>query len=79
VLLGVLYMQKRGNIPEGRLFSIFVILIFGLRFIYEFYKEDQVAFEQGLVLNMGQILSIPLIIAGIFILMRSFKKKDEII
>jgi phosphatidylglycerol:prolipoprotein diacylglycerol transferase len=79
ILLGVLYMQKRGNIPEGRLFSIFVIMIFGLRFIYEFYKEDQVAFEQGLALNMGQILSIPLIIAGIFILMRSFKKKDEII
>jgi len=79
LLLGAIYIQKQAKLPEGRLFSLFVILIFGLRFIYEFYKEDQVAFEEGLALNMGQILSIPLIIAGLFLLMRSFKKKNEII
>lgn len=79
ILLGILYLQKQAKLPEGRLFSIFVILIFGLRFLYEFYKEDQVDFEAGLALNMGQILSIPLVLAGLFILMRSFKKKNEII
>lgn len=79
ILLFALYFRQKEKLPEGRLFSLFVILIFGLRFVYEFYKEDQVAFEEGLFLNMGQILSIPLVIAGLFIFIRSFKKKDEII
>ncbi|HEY8402294.1 MAG TPA: prolipoprotein diacylglyceryl transferase [Cytophagaceae bacterium] len=82
-LLLYIYNLKKGKTPEGRLFGLFVILIFGLRFLYEYFKEPQVDFEIEMVqtygINMGQLLSIPLIIAGIFILLRSFKKRDEIV
>lgn len=78
LLLLAIYLKQGARLPEGRLFSLFVILIFGLRFIYEFFKEAQVDFEKSLTLNMGQILSIPLIIIGLFIFIRSFKKKNEI-
>lgn len=57
----------KGSMPEGLLFGIFLIVIFGLRFLYEFLKENQVDFEDNLTFNMGQWLSIPLVIAGIAI------------
>lgn len=62
--------KTRPNLPEGRIFGLFVVLLFTLRFFYEFLKENQVDFEEGLSLNMGQILSIPLVLAGFWILFR---------
>ncbi len=58
---------------QGRLFGLFCIVCFGLRFCYEFLKENQVAFEDGLVLNMGQWLSIPMVILGGICIFRSRK------
>lgn len=75
VLLFFIWKKRKGQTPPGRIFGIFLIILFGLRFIYEFYKENQVEFEDELTLNMGQILSIPLVLAGIIILARSFNKK----
>ena len=40
----------------------------------EFVKENQVGFEEGMALNMGQLLSIPFVILGIFLIWRSFRK-----
>ena len=51
-----------------------MIALWSLRFFYEFLKENQVGFEDQLKLNMGQLLSIPLIIVGILVLIRSYKK-----
>ena len=62
------YYKKDGKPRPGFLFGIFLIVVFGFRFIVEFIKEPQVAFENSMALNMGQLLSIPLIIAGIVIL-----------
>ena len=62
------------NTPPGRIFGLFMIILWCLRFSYEFLKENQEAFEYGLPLNMGQILSIPLFIAGIYILIQSYRK-----
>jgi len=67
-----LLWQKNPSLPEGRIFGLFVVLLFTLRFFYEFLKENQVEFEDSLSLNMGQFLSIPMILAGIWILSRSF-------
>jgi phosphatidylglycerol---prolipoprotein diacylglyceryl transferase len=78
ILLLYMYSRKKGATPEGRIFGTFVVILFTLRFLYEFIKAPQVDFENDMALNMGQILSIPLIIAGIFILLRSFRKKNEI-
>jgi len=65
------------NLPEGRIFGLFMIVLWSLRFTYEFLKENQVPFEDRLPLNMGQILSIPLVLVGIFILIRSYKKEKS--
>lgn len=72
------YNQKREKTPEGRLFAIFVVALFTFRFFVEFLKEPQVEFESTMFLNMGQILSIPLVVAGVFILIKTYKKKNEI-
>ncbi len=72
-----IWKKRKEHTPLGRIFGIFLIILFGLRFVYEFFKENQVEFEDELVLNMGQILSIPLVLAGIFILARSFSKKNN--
>jgi prolipoprotein diacylglyceryl transferase len=72
---------KKEKTPEGSLLGIFLIYIFGLRFFYEFLKEDQVAFEKDLVLNMGQWLSIPAVIAGIIVLLianRNARRKEAL-
>lgn len=62
------------NLPEGRIFGIFMIVLWTLRFLYEYLKISQVPFEDEMKFNMGQLLSIPLIIVGIFVLIRSYKK-----
>jgi prolipoprotein diacylglyceryltransferase len=54
---------------------MFLILIFGVRFFIEFLKEPQVGFESNMALNMGQLLSIPFILAGIYLVIRSQRVK----
>jgi prolipoprotein diacylglyceryl transferase len=71
-LLLHLYYKNSGKPREGLLFSIFLILVFTSRFFIEFIKKEQVTFEENMVLNMGQILSIPLIIIGVVLLWKCF-------
>ena len=66
VLLNFLQHQPRFQ-QRGRLFGVLLVLIFGWRFFVEFFKENQVAFEQTLWLNMGQLLSLPFVIGGMLI------------
>ena len=67
------YYHKNGKPRPGFLFGFFLVTVFGFRFLVEFIKEPQVNFENSMALNMGQILSIPLIIAGIILLVRKQK------
>lgn len=76
VLLFVIWSIKKEDTPPGRLIGIFLIVLFSLRFFYEFLKENQVSFEDNMAFNMGQWLSVPLIVAGIVILARSFRTKQ---
>ena len=77
LLLGIglvtLYLKKLDKLKTGTIFGIFLICLFGARFLIEFVKEPQEAFEQTMVLNMGQWLSVPFILAGISILIYSIK------
>lgn len=73
VVLFLMWKRNIGKVPEGRLFSIFVVLLFTTRFFYEFLKENQVDFESTLPINMGQILSIPLVIGGLWLLVRTYR------
>ena len=66
-------MKKR----MGFLFGAFLILIFTARFIIEFVKEVQEPWEEGMMLNMGQILSIPFVLIGIFMLWYSGRQIDN--
>jgi phosphatidylglycerol---prolipoprotein diacylglyceryl transferase len=77
IVLYLIWASYKQDLPAGRLFGIFLIVCFGLRFVYEFLKENQEAFENDLPLNMGQILSIPLVIAGIFVLLYSYRKDNN--
>ncbi|MDP4291976.1 MAG: prolipoprotein diacylglyceryl transferase [Bacteroidota bacterium] len=69
------YIKKNGKPIEGYLFSIFLILVFGVRFIIEFIKNVQVPEESKYILDLGQILSIPLILAGGVLLWYIHKKE----
>ena len=73
IVLFCIYKYALPKIREGLLLGIFFIGIFLSRFFIEFVKENQVGFEEGMTLNMGQLLSIPFILLGIFLIVRSFR------
>ena len=53
---------------DGFIFGVFMILLFSARFLIEYVKNDQVAFEAGMKFNMGQLLSLPFILAGVLMI-----------
>ncbi|WP_310397256.1 prolipoprotein diacylglyceryl transferase [Hymenobacter sp.] len=73
VLLYSMWNRTRERTPRGQLFGLFVVLLFTQRFLGEYLKENQVAFEDGNLFNQGQLLSIPLIFVGIWVLWRAGK------
>ncbi|MBU0764341.1 MAG: prolipoprotein diacylglyceryl transferase [Bacteroidetes bacterium] len=73
VFMFVLFTRMKTRLKEGTLLGIFLILLFGFRFLIEFVKDVQVDFEQEMTIKMGQILSIPFILAGIVIVLASMK------
>ncbi len=64
------YWKKKAATPEGSLLGWFLILVFAFRFAIEFIKEPQVEFETTMSLNMGQWLSLPFVLLGVYILYR---------
>lgn len=66
-----LYLRFKEKTPQGLLFGFVIAAIMLGRFFIEFVKENQSAFEKDMVINMGQILSIPFILAGIFLVIRA--------
>ncbi len=77
-LLYRIYFKTNGKFKPGYLFGLFLILVFSFRFLVEFLKEDQTYFEHGMILNMGQLLSIPFILLGVYMLIRKNKKVMKI-
>lgn len=69
-----LYWKTDARKREGLLTGVGFLWTFLSRFIIEFIKNDQSEFEAGWVLNMGQILSIPFIIFGIWLIVRAYKR-----
>jgi len=79
ILLYWLYLKADGKLRNGFIFGIFLILLFGARFLIEYVKEPQVEFEKHMMLNMGQWLSLPFIVAGIVFLLYSYLKPSVFI
>lgn len=65
------YRKKAPDIPHGTLIGWFFTLMFSARFLIEFVKERHVPFEMGLPLSMGQLLSVPLVLAGVALVWRT--------
>lgn len=76
-LMAHLYWRTKISDRRGVMFGLFLILLFGARFIIESIKQPQEAWEQAMMLNMGQLLSLPFIIAGVIILIIAFKHKPN--
>lgn len=71
VILAFLYLKTNAKNRRGFIFGAFLIGVFGFRFFVEYYKEIQVSFETSMSLNMGQWLSIPLVISGFYLMLTS--------
>ncbi len=67
-LLLLLYRKQKGVIRPGFFVGIFLVIMFCARFLIEFVKEVQMPFEKSMTLDMGQLLSIPFILLGVFFL-----------
>lgn len=75
ILLFIIYNKRKNTFNNGFLFGLFLILVFTFRFFVEFVKAVQEPFEANLPLKMGQWLSIPFILIGIYFLIKGMKKK----
>lgn len=69
-----LYWKKEAQKKEGLIFGVFLVGIFLSRFFVEFLKNNQEDFEASMMLNMGQLLSIPFVIVGIWLVYRAKEK-----
>jgi prolipoprotein diacylglyceryl transferase len=76
-LLLYLYWKLKKWQQPGFVFGSFLILIFGSRIICEFFKLGQTARDYTLPLNTGQLLSIPLVIAGIYLVYSAYNKSTN--
>lgn len=72
-----LYWKKEAYKREGLIMGVFLIGIFLGRFLIEFFKDNQEAFEESMMLNMGQILSIPFVIWGVYLIIRALKRPEK--
>ena len=68
------YPQKVGS---GFFFGLCLFLIFTSRIFIEYTKENQEAFEEGMLLNMGQLLSIPFVVLGLYCMIRSSRAAEK--
>jgi prolipoprotein diacylglyceryl transferase len=71
------YTFKNTKLGTGFLFGLSISLIFTMRILIEFVKINQVDFEDGMFLNMGQILSIPFILIGLFFMLKGQFLSDK--
>ncbi len=78
LILFFIYKNKYKKLNDGFIFGVFLILLFTYRFFVEFLKENQSGFEAGMAFNMGQLLSVPFIILGVILIVRSLKKTRSV-
>jgi len=77
IILYAYYLKNKANLIPGKLTGYFFVSVFVVRFLIEFLKENQVSFENHMAIDMGQILSIPFILFGIYMIYKPFAKKNS--
>jgi prolipoprotein diacylglyceryl transferase len=73
ILLWILYHRTKIADQPGRMIGLSCVMLSTWRFFCEFFKVEQVGFEQDMALNLGQILSLPFFLGGLYLLV---KKND---
>jgi prolipoprotein diacylglyceryltransferase len=73
-----MYRRWQANTPRGLIFGIFLVSVFAFRLFIEFLKQPQADYEQGLPLRVGQWLSIPFVIFGIFLIWRAVRPRKSL-
>ena len=73
-VLWYFYKKKPSLVGTSFFFGLDILLIFTFRFFIEYTKEVQESFEQGMLLDMGQLLSIPFILIGGYFTYKGWKK-----
>lgn len=76
IILATFYLKAKGKFQNGFLFGLFLMLVFTARFVIEFVKVPQAAYAHDTFLSTGQLLSIPFLIVGIFLIVVALKKKS---
>ena len=74
IVTWLMYWKGQAYKREGLLLGVFLEIIFFTRFMLEFIKNDQELFEADHLLNMGQLLSLPFIIWGIYLIIRAYRR-----
>lgn len=75
VVTWLMYWKGQCYKRQGLIFGVFLEIIFVTRFLLEFIKNDQEAFEANMTLNMGQWLSVPFILWGIYLIVHACRQK----
>lgn len=75
ITLAAIYYKYDKKPPEGSLFGAFLVMLFSGRFLIEFSKETLADFLAGSLLDMGQLLSIPFMLIGAWILLKKVNWK----
>ena len=78
-ILMYMFWKRNAGERQGLIFGVFLVGTFLSRFLIEFVKNDQEDFEAGMLLNMGQLLSIPFILAGIYLIYRAMKRPPVVV
>ena len=75
VVLLTIYTKQRHKVKQGFLAGLFLLLVFTTRFFLEFVKARQASYSSNLPLSVGQLLSIPFLLAGIILIIRAYRKQ----
>ena len=75
VVTWLMYWKGKCYKRKGLIFGTFLLIVFVTRFLLEFIKLDQEDFEAGMMLNMGQWLSLPFIIWGVYLIVQACRKE----
>ena len=73
-LLMWMYWKRNAERRPGLIFGVFLTVLFSCRFLIEFIKNPQEEFERDMILNMGQLLSVPFIILGVIMIVRAMRR-----
>jgi len=76
LFLTFIYKRKSKKLSDGFLFGLFLLLIFSARFMIEFVKTKQADYSLGIGLSTGQLLSIPFLVLGVYLIIKAVRQKS---